>query len=157
MAGVNQVTVLGNLGQDPELRYTQSQEPVVTMSVATSEQWTDKAGEKHEETEWHRIVVWGKQAENCAKYLAKGHKVCVIGKLKTRSWEKDGVKRYSTEIVANPFGGVHFLGAPQGGGARPPAPTDSDRRASPDRYGGSPEAAGSPPNTTESDLDGIPF
>lgn len=151
MAGVNQVNVLGNLGQDPELRHTQGGEAVATMSVATSEQWTDKDGKKHEETEWHRVVVWGKQAENCSKYLTKGSKVFVQGKLKTRSWEdKDGVKRYTTEIVALPYG-VHFVSSSQGnGGARPPAPSDSDR-------GGARSGVTTSSHGDNAGLDDIPF
>ncbi len=112
MASVNRVMVLGNLGQDPELRYTANQTPVVTLNVATTDVRVDREGQKQESTEWHRIVVWGKQAENCAKYLAKGRSVYVEGRLQTRSWDdKSGQKRYTTEIVAQ---NVQFLG----GGAR---------------------------------------
>lgn len=109
MASVNKVIVLGNLGADPELRYTQSNMAVATLSVATTEKWKDKEGNGQESTEWHRIVVWNKQAENCAKYLAKGRSVYVEGKLQTRSWDdkQTGQKRYATEIVAQM---VQFLG-----------------------------------------------
>ena len=82
------------------------------LSVATSRQWTDKAGARQEETEWHRVTVWGKQAESCAKYLTKGASVCVEGRLRTSSYEKDGVKHYKTEIVADH---VHFLSGKGGG------------------------------------------
>lgn len=102
MASINRVFVMGRLGQDPDLRYTQNQFPVATLSVATSEFRSNKEGQKQETTEWHRIVVWGKQAENCNKYLKKGRAVFVEGRIQTRSWDdKNGQKRFSTEIVAN--------------------------------------------------------
>jgi single-strand DNA-binding protein len=111
MASLNKVFIIGNLGQDPELRYTPSQAAVANFSVATTESRTDKEGKRQDITEWHRIVVWNKQAENCAKYLSKGRPVFIEGKLQTRSWEdKNGQKRYTTEIVANL---VQFLGSPQ--------------------------------------------
>lgn len=108
MAGVNKVILIGNLGRDPELRYTPDGTPVANFSIATSDTWTDKATkEKREKTEWHRIVAWRRLAEICDEYLSKGRQVYVEGKLQTRSWEKDGVKRYTTEIVAS---SVQFLG-----------------------------------------------
>lgn len=98
---MNLVILSGNLGQDPELRYTPSGVPVARMSLATNERWTDANGEKHENTQWHRIVVWRKPAENATEFLSKGSKVLVRGKIETRSWEdRDGVKRYTTEIIA---------------------------------------------------------
>lgn len=110
MASLNKVMLIGNLGQDPEVRFTPAGQPVATFNIATSERWTDKAGQKQEKTEWHRIVVWGKQAENCKEYLSKGRPVFVEGRLQTRDWtDKEGKKRYTTEIVANL---VQFLGAP---------------------------------------------
>ena len=114
MAGVNKVIIVGRLGQDPELKYTQGSQAIARFSVATSEQWKDKqSGQMQEKTEWHRIVVWGKMAEICGQYLAKGRQVYVEGRLQTRSWEDQtsGQKKYSTEIVANT---VQFLGAPGG-------------------------------------------
>ena len=121
MAGVNKVILIGNLGRDPELRYTKSGQAVANFSLATSESWNDKSsGEKVERTEWHRIVVWGKTGENCAQYLAKGRTCYVEGRLQTREYEdKEGIKRYTTEIVAN---NVTFLGGPKGdsgGGSMP--------------------------------------
>jgi single-strand DNA-binding protein len=111
MRGVNKVTVMGRLGNDPEIRYTSLGTPIVRFNVATNESWTDKDGSKKEHTEWHRIVVWGKLGENCNEYLAKGRQVYIEGKLKTSSYEdKAGIKRYSTEIVARD---VQFLGEPQ--------------------------------------------
>jgi single-strand DNA-binding protein len=101
MASVNKVILIGNLGADPELRYTPSGRAVATFNLATKEQWTTKEGEKGERTEWHRVVAWGKLGEICGEYLHKGKQVYVEGRIQTRSWEdKDGNKRYTTEIVA---------------------------------------------------------
>jgi single-strand DNA-binding protein len=142
MAGVNKAILVGNLGRDPELRYTQGGQPVVNFPLATSENWTDKSGERQERTEWHRIVVWGKVGENCAQYLSKGRTVYVEGRIQTREWEdKEGQKRYTTEINAQT---VQFLGGGNrreesggssepgsgpaggtaGGGSTPPPPDD---------------------------------
>lgn len=108
MASLNRVVIMGNLGQDPELRYTQNQTPVCTLNVATTDYRTSPDGQRQEFTEWHRVVVWSKQAENCSKYLTKGRSVLVEGRLQTRSWEdKQGVKKYVTEIVAQ---NVQFVG-----------------------------------------------
>jgi single-strand DNA-binding protein len=105
---VNKVILLGRLGQDPELKYTPGGAAVCNFSMATTEAWTDKSGQKQEKTEWHRIVVWGKLAELCNQYLAKGRQAFVEGRLQTRSWDdKDGSKRYTTEILANT---VQFIG-----------------------------------------------
>ena len=97
---VNKVIILGRLGQDPELKQAGSSH-LCKLNVATSESWTDKQGQRQEKTEWHSVQVWGKVAELCSKYLAKGHQVYVEGKLETRSFEKDGQKRYVTEIKAS--------------------------------------------------------
>ena len=114
MAGINKAILIGNLGRDPEIRYTQQGTAVVNLAVATNEQWTDKAsGERQEKTEWHRIVIFGRMAENCEKYLSKGSQVYVEGRLQTRSYEKEGQTHYSTEIVANT---VQFLSGKSGGG-----------------------------------------
>lgn len=105
---VNKVILLGRLGQDPELKYTPGGAAVCNFSVATTEAWTDKQGQKQEKTEWHRIVVWGKLAELCNQYLAKGRQAFLEGRLQTRSWDdKDGTKRYTTEILAST---VQFIG-----------------------------------------------
>lgn len=105
---MNLAIVSGHLGKVPELRYTQAGKPVCGFSLATTEKWTDDAGQKREQTEWHRIVVFGGQAEACGKYLDKGSLVEVEGKIQTRTWDdKDGVKRSTTEIVASRVG---FLG-----------------------------------------------
>ncbi len=113
MASVNKVILIGNLGRDPELRYTQSGQAVANFTIATSDKFTDKEGNPQERTEWHRIVVWGKQAENCAQYLSKGRSAYIEGSLQTRDWEdKEGIKRYTTEVRAQR---VQFLGGPGGG------------------------------------------
>ena len=102
MIGVNKVTLLGNLGADPETKKTASGQSITLFNVATSNAWTNKEGQRQEHTEWHRVVVWGKLAETCAEYLSKGRKVYIEGRLQTRSWEDDkNQKRYTTEIVAN--------------------------------------------------------
>ena len=108
MSGVNKVIIIGRLGADPEMKAVGQGSTVTRLSVATSESWTDKNGQKQERTEWHRITVWGKLAEICGKYLQKGRQVYVEGKLQTRSWEDNGQKKYATDIVANT---VQFLGS----------------------------------------------
>lgn len=111
---VNKAIIIGNLGADPEVRYTQSGTPVGNLRIATNERWTDRNGQSQERTEWHRVVVFGKTAENCSKYLSKGRQVYVEGRLQTNEWQdKDGNKRYTTEIVAN---NVTFLSGGGGGG-----------------------------------------
>ncbi|MCY4488644.1 MAG: single-stranded DNA-binding protein [Deltaproteobacteria bacterium] len=111
---VNIAIVVGNLGKDPEVRFTQSGRAVANFSIATSESWTGQDGNSQERTEWHNIVVWGKQAEACGQYLSKGRQVFVQGRIQTRKWtDQNGQDRYTTEIVAQR---VQFLGG--GGGAR---------------------------------------
>jgi single-strand DNA-binding protein len=155
MASLNKVFLIGNLGADPEIRYTPAGTAVGNFSIATTEVWNDKAGERQEKTEWHRVVVWNKNAENCAEYLKKGRSVHVEGRLQTRSWEdKDsGAKRYTTEVVADR---VTFLG----GGERREGREEREER--PAQAGGGqrkPERAPSsgsdaPPPLDDSD---IPF
>lgn len=102
MAGINKVILVGNLGADPEIRYTPSGTAVANFRLATSETRTNKEGQKETKTEWHRIVTFGKLAEICGEYLSKGKQVYIEGKIQTRSWDdKDGNKKYMTEIVAN--------------------------------------------------------
>ncbi|MCL5264855.1 MAG: single-stranded DNA-binding protein [Chloroflexi bacterium] len=103
MAGsLNKVMIIGNVGRDPEMRYTQSGAPVTSFSVAASRRWTTPEGEQREETEWFNVVTWNKLAETANRYVAKGSKVYIEGRLQTRSWEgQDGQKRYRTEVVAN--------------------------------------------------------
>jgi single-strand DNA-binding protein len=114
-ASVNKVILIGNLGAKPELKYLPSGQAVCELRLATNESFTDKNQQKQERTEWHRVVVWGKQGENCAQYLDKGRSVYIEGRLQTRSWDdkNTGEKRYMTEIVAQ---SVQFLGGPGGGG-----------------------------------------
>jgi single-strand DNA-binding protein len=113
VGSVNKVMLVGNLGRDAELRYTSDGTAVATLNLATTESWKDKGGAKQEKTEWHRVVLWGKQAESLQEYLTKGKQIFVEGRLQTRQWEdKDGNKRYTTEIRADR---VTLLG---GGGER---------------------------------------
>jgi len=114
-ASVNKVILIGNLGAKPELKYLPSGQAVCELRIATNETFTDKNQQKQERTEWHRVVVWGKQGENCAQYLDKGRSCYIEGRLQTRSWDDktSGEKRYMTEIVAN---SVQFLGGRGEGG-----------------------------------------
>ena len=101
-SGLNKVMIIGNLGKDPEVRYTPGGQAVANFTIATNESWNDKSGQKQERTEWHRIVAWGKTAELCGEYLTKWRQVYIEGKIQTREWNnKEGVKQYTTEIVAN--------------------------------------------------------
>ena len=113
MASVNKVIIVGNLGQDPEIRQTGGGASVGSFSVATSESYSDSSGQKKSNTQWHKIVVWNKLAENCGRYLSKGKSVYIEGRLQTRSWEEQstGQTRYATEIVAQK---VEFLSASKG-------------------------------------------
>lgn len=115
MASINKVIIIGNLGKDPEVRYTPNGSAVCNITVATSRQWKDKnSGEKQEETEWHRIVFFDRMAEIAGEYLKKGRPVYVEGRLKTRKWtDKDGVEKYTTEIMAE---NMQLLGGREGGG-----------------------------------------
>ena len=113
MRGVNKVILIGTLGKDPETKYFQDGTAVCNFSVATSESWKDKQGQRQEKTEWHRVTAFRKLAEICGQYLGKGAKVYVEGKLQTRSYEKNGQTLYVTEIVAEE---VQFLGGGQGQG-----------------------------------------
>jgi single-strand DNA-binding protein len=149
---VNKVLLIGRLGNNPEIRYTNTGTAVANFNLATSESWNDKQGAKQERTEWHRVVVWGKLAELCEKYLAKGRQCFVEGRLQTRSWDdKDGNKRYTTEIVAST---VQFLGAAAGAGAG--AGAQQHAGAS---MGGMAEPTGEMPQVQESAFteDEIPF
>ena len=114
MASVNKVILLGNLGRDPETRYTTGGDAVTNLNIATSEQWKDKSGEKQERTEWHRVKFFGRLAEIAGEYLKKGNKVYIEGRLQTRSWDDktSGQKKYMTEVVANE---LILMGGPGGG------------------------------------------
>ena len=140
---VNKVILIGNLGSDPELRFTPSGVQVANFSLATSESWTDKAGERQERAEWHRIVLWRRLAEVAGQYLKKGSKIYIEGKLQTRSWEdQNGQKRYTTEVVAN---SMEML---EGGQTAVTAEVDMAYSDSP---AGVPVSAGVPSD------DGLPF
>ncbi len=120
--GVNKVILVGHLGADPEMRYTGNGVPVANLRLATSESWKGKDGQKEERTEWHRVVVWSKLAELAGQYLTKGRQIYVEGRLQTRSWDdKDGNKRYTTEVVAN---NIQFLGSRDGAGTGKDMPPD---------------------------------
>lgn len=159
MAGVNKVILIGNLGADPEVRFTPGGQAVANFRIATSESWNDKQGNKQERTEWHRIVVWGKLAELCGEYLKKGRQCYVEGRLQTREWtDKENKKNYTTEVVANQ---VTFLGGRDGAsgprrdsGGRddfgPPPPGFEDAGHGPSGGGG----GGGAPGGSEED---IPF
>jgi single-strand DNA-binding protein len=114
---VNKVILIGNLGRDPEVRSTPSGQPVASFTLATSRRWRDKSGQKQEQTEWHQIVVWGKQAEIAGQYLTKGKQIYVEGRLQTRSWDdkQSGEKRYRTEVVCDNF---QMLSSGGGGGGQ---------------------------------------
>ena len=132
MGSVNKVFLVGRLGKDPELKYFDSGDPVCNFSMATSRKYKNKSGELQEETEWHRVAVWGKSAEACGQYLAKGREAHVEGRLKYRQYEQDGVTKYATDIVASQ---VTFLGsksdaapAPaQDAPAQPPPPAEDEK------------------------------
>lgn len=119
-AGVNRVILVGNLGADPELRYTASGMAVAKFRIATSETYTDRQGTRQERTEWHRVTAWGKLAEICGQYLSKGRLVYIEGRIRSDTWEQEGVKRYSYEIVADT---MRMLGPGRGEReAEPPFP-----------------------------------
>ena len=141
---VNKAILVGNLGRDPELRHTNSGMAVCEFSLATSESWTGKDGQRQEKTEWHRIIVWGRRGETVAKYLSKGRQVYVEGKIQTREWQdRDGNKRYTTEIVAT---NVVFLsnqgGGSAGGSGGPPPIEEPQGPVSTGGGGGGGDASG---------------
>ena len=133
--GLNKVLLMGNLGRDPEVRFTTGGTSVANFSIATNESRKDKNGQLQEKTEWHRIVVWGKLAELCGEYLKKGRQAFIEGRLQTREWtDKEGKKNYSTEIVAH---NVQFIGGrPEGAGASASsAATSNGSGAAPANFG----------------------
>ncbi|MEO6929948.1 MAG: single-stranded DNA-binding protein [Casimicrobiaceae bacterium] len=131
MASVNKVILLGNLGRDPETRYTTGGDAVTNLRIATSEQWKDKAGEKQERTEWHSVVLFGRQAEVAGEYLKKGRSVYIEGRLQTRKYtDKEGVEKYSTEVVADR---MQLIGGAREGGA---GGGDTDFASAPPSGGG---------------------
>jgi single-strand DNA-binding protein len=143
MAGVNKAILIGNLGRDPELRYTPGGQAVATFSLATSEKWRDKDGVMQDKTEWHNIVVWGRQAEIAKEYLAKGRQVYLEGRIQNRSYDdKDGNKRYISEVVVQR---MQFLGSRDQAGAGAGTPSGGDVPPEP------------PPNDLASEDDDLPF
>lgn len=151
----NRVTLIGRLGADPEVHYTQGGSVVANFRVATSEHWTDKkSGERQERTEWRRITVWGRQAETCGEYLRKGSQACVEGRIQTREWEdRAGNKRYTTEIVANRIVFIDGSRASEGGRGDRRGVAEGARRSE-EGWGGYSAPEASPPPLDDSD---IPF
>jgi single-strand DNA-binding protein len=140
MSGVNKVILVGNLGANPELRYTQGQQAVANLRIATTEKWTDKSGQKQEATEWHRVVVWGRQAEICGQYLTKGRQVYIEGRIRTRQWQdQQGQKRYTTEIVAQNVQMLGGRGERTEGESGAEATVPPDETAIRDDFGGGPD------------------
>jgi single-strand DNA-binding protein len=129
MASVNKAILIGNLGADPELRYTPSGAAVANFNIATTEKWKDKDGQSQERTEWHRIILWNRQAEIAKEYLRKGSSVYIEGRIQNRSYDdKDGIKRYVTEIVGQKMqflGGRGEAGSSGRGPSEPPPPPDN--------------------------------
>jgi single-strand DNA-binding protein len=163
MASVNKVILIGNLGRDPETRYTTGGDAVTNLNIATSETWKDKAGEKQEKTEWHRVVLFGRQAEIAGEYLKKGRSVYIEGRLQTKKYtDKDGVEKYSTEIVGDRMqllgskdgagggGDAEFSGGGGGGGG-------GARRESSGAAAGASKPAGAPKKNVDDFDDDIPF
>ena len=167
MASVNKVILIGNLGRDPETRYTTGGDAVTNLRIATTDTWKDKAGEKQEKTEWHTVVLFGRQAEIAGEYLKKGRPVYIEGRLQTRKWtDKEGVEKYSTEVVGDR---MQLLGSKDGGGGGSVGNTGGDAEFSGGgessrgarREGGSgsgsAKPAGAPKKNVDDFDDDIPF
>ena len=160
--GVNKVILVGTCGQDPETRYLPNGNAVTNLSLATSEQWTDKqTGQRVEKTEWHRVAMFGKVAEIAGEYLRKGSQVYIEGKLQTREWEKDGVKRYTTEIIVDMQGTMQLLGGRPDNAGGDSAPRQSrpapQRAAQPQQQPAARQPAPQPAQDFDSFDDDIPF
>jgi len=159
--GVNKVILVGNCGQDPETRYTPDGMAITTLSLATSESWKDKqTGQQQERTEWHRVVLYGRVAEIAGEYVGKGSQVYIEGKLKTRKWEKDGVERYTTEIVVDLQGTMQLLGGNRQGEGQGQAPAKGGQPAprSAPKQRPAQQPAGQQPYPPQDDLDDdLPF
>ncbi len=156
MGSVNKVILVGNLGADPELKYTPSNRPLCNLRIATTDVFKDKSGQRQEKTEWHRVTVWGDTAENCNKYLSKGRSVYVEGRLQTRSYDKDGQKHYATDVVADRVVFLGSGGGGPGGGGGGGGGGEGGRRQTGGNTGGS-----GPPDDTDMPVptsdDDIPF
>ena len=166
--GINKVILVGNLGADPEVRYTAGGTAIASLSVATSEQWTDKqSGQKQERTEWHRVKLFGRLAEIAGEYLKKGRQVYVEGSLRTDKYtDKQGVERYSTDIVASELQMLGGMGGGEGGGGggfreRPQAGGGGQRQQAREDYASAPQRQSAPPpdmgGGNQFDDDDIPF
>jgi single-strand DNA-binding protein len=160
--GVNKVILVGTLGQDPEVRYMPNGNAVTNLSLATSESWTDKqTGQKVEKTEWHRVSMFGKVAEIAGEYARKGSQIYIEGKLQTREWEKDGVKRYTTEIIVDMQGTMQLLGGNPNGQGRQQAPqgqsSQAPRQQSAPQQSAPQQSAPQPAPDFDSFDDDIPF
>lgn len=136
---LNKVMLIGNLGRDPEVRYTQDGKPVANITIATSEKWRNKQGEQKEKTEWHRVVIFGNLADIVKQHLRKGSKVYVEGQLQTKKWtDKNGQDRYTTEVILSSFGGKVIMLDPKGGAIQPgfqpdtPSPGEDDQKPMPE-------------------------
>jgi single-strand DNA-binding protein len=141
---VNKVILVGNLGQNPEMRYTQGGQPVANMRMATTERYTDKSGQKQEQTEWHTVVAFGRLAEICGQYLTKGRQIYIEGRIRTRQWQdQQGQKRYTTEIIATTMQMLGGRGerseAGPGGGPSPAGATVPADENIPGEFGGGPD------------------
>jgi single-strand DNA-binding protein len=158
MASVNKVILIGNLGRDPETRYMPDGGAITNISIATTENWKDKNGEKQEKTEWHTVVFFGRQAEIAGEYLKKGRQVYIEGRLQTRKWQdKEGQDRYSTEIVADR---MQMLGSRESGSSASSVPSDPAERepAAAGASAGARKSAAAPAKKNVDDLDDdIPF
>jgi len=154
--GVNKVILVGNLGADPETRYTAGGSAVTNVRLATTDAWKDKqSGEQQERTEWHRIVFWGRLAEIAAEYLRKGSQIYVEGRIQTRKWQgQDGQDRWTTEIVGNE---MQMLGSRGGAQASPPPDFDSGQSSGPGSSGGSGGGSSRKAETVQDFDDDIPF
>ena len=156
MASVNKVILVGNLGRDPETRYTTGGDAVTNIRLATTDVWKDKNGEKQERTEWHNIVFYGRQAEIAGEYLKKGRQIYVEGRLQTRKWQdKEGQDRYTTEIIADR---MQMLGTREGGGSAAAAEPAEREPAAANAGGGGRKTGAAPAKKNVDDLDDdIPF
>jgi single-strand DNA-binding protein len=155
--GLNKAILVGNIGQDPELRYTQGGQPVLNLRMATTETYVNRDKERQQRTEWHTVVVWGKRGEALHKILSKGRGICVEGRIQTRKWEdKEGNKRYGTEIVAT---NVILLGSGRGGGGASGEAGGYEQHGAPVQGGGADDPGEGPPemNGSYKDDDDIPF
>lgn len=155
--GINKVILIGNVGGDPETRYLPNGNAVTNLTLATSDSWKDKQGQQQERTEWHRVSFFGKIAEIAGQYLAKGSKVYIEGRLQTREWEKDGVKRYTTEIVVDMGGTMQMLDSRGDNAGAPAQRAQSSQQPAQKRPAPSVQHDAQPAPDYDSFDDDIPF